>query len=48
VLIIDGLWTLTLGGGRGSRSDSLYFAAGPNGETSGLFGTIAPATAGEP
>jgi len=42
-LAIDGLWTLTLGGGRGSSSDALYFAAGPNGETNGLFGTIAPA-----
>ena len=39
---IDGLWTLTLGGGRGSSSDALYFSAGPNGETNGLFGTIAP------
>jgi len=43
-LVIDGLWTLTLGGGRGSSSDSVYFAAGPNGETNGLFGTIAPAS----
>ena len=43
-LVIDGLWTLTLGGGRGSSSDTLYFAAGPNGETNGLFGTIAPAS----
>ena len=43
-LMIDGLWTLTLGGGRGSSSDTLYFAAGPNGETNGLFGTIAPAS----
>ncbi len=42
-LVIDGLWTLTLGGGRGSSSDSLYFAAGPNGEFDGLFGTITPA-----
>ena len=42
-LVIDGLWTLTLGGGRGSSSDSLYYAAGPNGETNGSFGTIAPA-----
>jgi uncharacterized protein (TIGR03118 family) len=41
---IDGLWTLTLGGGRGSSSDFLYFSAGPNGETNGLFGTIAPAS----
>jgi len=49
-LVIDGLWTLTLGGGRGSSSDALYFAAGPDGETNGLFGTIAPAAAkdGEP
>jgi uncharacterized protein (TIGR03118 family) len=43
-VVIDGLWTLTPGGGRGSSSDALYFAAGPNGETSGLFGTIAPAS----
>jgi uncharacterized protein (TIGR03118 family) len=43
-LVIDGLWTLTLGGGRGSSSDALFFAAGPNGETNGIFGTITPAT----
>lgn len=43
-VVIDGLWTLTLGGGRGSSSDALYFAAGPNGETNGMFGTIAPAS----
>jgi uncharacterized protein (TIGR03118 family) len=42
-LTIDGLWTLTLGGGGGSSSDTLYFAAGPNGETNGLLGTITPA-----
>ncbi len=42
-LAIDGLWTLTLGGGRGSSSDSLYYAAGPNDEVNGSFGTIAPA-----
>jgi uncharacterized protein (TIGR03118 family) len=41
-LVIDGLWTLVLGGGRNSSSDTLYFTAGPNGETDGLFGTIAP------
>jgi len=39
-LAIDGLWTLTLGGGAKSSSDTLYFTAGPNGETDGLFGTI--------
>jgi len=42
-LVIDGLWTLTLGGGRGSSSDTLYFTAGPNGERDGLFGTVVPA-----
>jgi uncharacterized protein (TIGR03118 family) len=41
-IAIDGLWTLTLGGGRNSNSDTLYFTAGPNGETDGLFGTITP------
>jgi uncharacterized protein (TIGR03118 family) len=41
-IMIEGLWTLTLGGGRNSSSDTLYFTAGPNGETDGLFGTITP------
>jgi uncharacterized protein (TIGR03118 family) len=41
-IVIDGLWKLTLGGGRNSSSDTLYFTAGPNGETDGLFGTITP------
>ena len=44
-IVIDGLWTLTLGGGRNSSSDTLYFTAGPNGETDGAFGTITPASA---
>jgi len=39
-LVIEGLWTLTLGGGRASSPDILYFSAGPNDETDGLFGTI--------
>ena len=42
-LRIDGLWTLTLGGGAKSSSDTLYFTAGPNAQTNGLFGTITPA-----
>ncbi len=46
-ILIDGLWTLTLGGGAKSSSDTLYFTAGPNGETDGLFGTITPASAAE-
>jgi uncharacterized protein (TIGR03118 family) len=41
-LAINGLWTLTLGGGAKSSSDTLYFTAGPNHETNGLFGTITP------
>jgi uncharacterized protein (TIGR03118 family) len=43
-LVINGLWTLTLGGGAKSSSDTLYFTAGPNAETNGLFGTITPAS----
>jgi len=42
-ITIDGLWTLTFGGGAGSSPDVLYFAAGPNDEHDGLFGTITPA-----
>jgi uncharacterized protein (TIGR03118 family) len=41
-LVIDGVWKLILGGGRNSSSDTLYFTAGPNDETNGLFGTITP------
>ena len=41
-LVIDRLWTLTLGGGLNSSSDTLYFTAGPNDEKDGLFGTITP------
>jgi uncharacterized protein (TIGR03118 family) len=40
-LSIDGLWSLTTGNdGSGGSSQSLYFTAGPNGETDGLFGVI--------
>jgi uncharacterized protein (TIGR03118 family) len=42
-IVIDGVWTVTLGGGAKSSSDTLYFTAGPNRETDGLFGTITPA-----
>jgi uncharacterized protein (TIGR03118 family) len=41
-LVIDGLWTLTLGGGRNLSSDTLYFTAGPDDEKDGLFGTVTP------
>jgi hypothetical protein len=42
---IDGLWGIGFGNGTGSGPKStLYFAAGPNDETEGLFGSItAPA-----
>jgi len=46
-IVIDGLWTLKLGGGRNSSSDTLYFTAGPNDETDGLFGTISPESTGK-
>lgn len=41
-LVIEGLWALTQGGGRGSSPDTLFFTAGPNHEIDGAFGTIVP------
>ena len=43
-IVIDGLWTVTFGSGKpnGGRADTLYFTAGPNGETDGLFGSLTP------
>ncbi|MDB6064875.1 MAG: hypothetical protein JWR26_1083 [Pedosphaera sp.] len=42
-LVIDGLWSLTFGnGGSGGVPDTLYFTAGPNGESDGLFGMLTP------
>jgi uncharacterized protein (TIGR03118 family) len=42
-LAIDGLWGLAVGnGGNGGKTSTLYFAAGPNNESQGLFGAIAP------
>jgi uncharacterized protein (TIGR03118 family) len=41
-IVIDGLWMLSPGGGRHSSPDSVFFSAGPNGETDGFFGTITP------
>ena len=40
-IVIDGLWAITFGNGvtAGDRN-ALYFAAGPNDETHGLFGSI--------
>lgn len=41
-LTIDGLWGLTVGNGaKAGNAQSIYFSAGPDGETNGLFGVIA-------
>lgn len=43
-LVIDGLWGLIFGnGGQGGNANTLYFTAGPNGESHGLFGALTPA-----
>lgn len=41
-ITIDGLWALAFGGGNANSglANSLYFTAGPNGETGGLFGVL--------
>jgi uncharacterized protein (TIGR03118 family) len=42
-IVIDGLWGLAFGnGGKGGRPGTLYFTAGPNGESNGLFGALDP------
>lgn len=40
-LSIDGLWGLQFGNGSSGATNTLYFAAGPDGESHGLFGAIA-------
>jgi uncharacterized protein (TIGR03118 family) len=41
-LAIDGLWALNVGNnGSAGSNQSIYFSAGPNGESHGLFGVIA-------
>jgi len=41
---IDGLWSLVFGTFLHSDADTLYFTAGPNNQTNGLFGKITPAS----
>jgi uncharacterized protein (TIGR03118 family) len=42
-ITIDGLWGLIVGnGGNGGDADKVYFTAGPDDETHGLFGSLAP------
>jgi uncharacterized protein (TIGR03118 family) len=46
LLTIDGLWALTFGNnGNAGPSTTLFFSAGPDGETHGLFGTLTPVAA---
>jgi uncharacterized protein (TIGR03118 family) len=40
-ITIDGLWGISFGNGSSAgAATALYFAAGPNGESNGLFGMI--------
>jgi uncharacterized protein (TIGR03118 family) len=44
---IDGLWALQVGnGGAGGNSNTVYFTAGPFGESHGLFGSLTTAAPG--
>jgi uncharacterized protein (TIGR03118 family) len=46
ILTIDGLWGLQFGnGGSAGPYNTLFFTAGINGETDGLFGTLTPVAA---
>jgi uncharacterized protein (TIGR03118 family) len=42
-LVIDGLWALTFGNGtKAGVTNTLYFTAGPFGESHGIFGSLTP------
>jgi hypothetical protein len=46
-VVIDGLWGLTFGNGvRAGLTNTLYFSAGPNSESHGLFGSLTPVRKG--
>ena len=46
---VDGLWALKVGnGGSGGATNTVYFTAGPFGESHGLFGALTTAAAGSP
>jgi uncharacterized protein (TIGR03118 family) len=48
-ILIDGLWSLTVGNGTsGGNTSTIYFSAGPNDETDGLFGSLTPVAPGTP
>ncbi len=43
VVTIDGLWALVFGNsGSAGPYNALYFTAGPNGESDGIFGVLTP------
>jgi len=45
-LAIDGLWGLGFGnGGASGPGNTLFFTAGPNDESNGVFGTLVPIAA---
>ena len=47
-IVIDGLWALKFGnGGRGGVPATLYFTAGPDDESHGLFGSLEPRRANQ-
>ena len=46
-VVIDGLWALKFGNGaKAGDADTLFFTAGPDGESHGLFGSLSPAPKG--
>jgi uncharacterized protein (TIGR03118 family) len=48
-ILIDGLWSLSVGNGKaGGDAGAIYFSAGPNGEKDGLFGSLRPVLLGTP
>src|SRR5262249_22145076 len=47
-IAIDGLWALTFGNGnRAGSAQTLFFSAGPAGESQGLFGALNPMSQGD-
>ncbi len=45
-ITIDGLWGISFGGSTGTGAfNTLYYTAGPNGETHGVMGTLTPVAA---
>ena len=48
-ILIDGLWSLSVGNGKaGGDGNAIIFTAGPNGEKDGLLGSLVPVTLGKP